>query len=252
MNKAKKEKRHNTLRILGNGDSLREILTGFSTQIVDYLVVNRFVLSEYYTILKPKYYVLADCHFFSRPEGINILKKIADSTTWDMFLFVPNKEYDKISSIINDKNLFISLLPFNNCNYQGYDNFKLFFWKKNLAMPLTQNVLVSSIHIAISLEYSIVELYGVEHSWTKYLFVNERNEVCLWNPHFYDEKKPEIKTVNEIQNCNYYKVHLILRDYANMFASYWELKKYATYKNIRIINCTKGSFIDAFERHNNG
>ena len=63
-----------TLRILGNGKSLNDVeLT--NNDNVDYLVVNRHVLGDNYSSIKPSFYVLADPHFFNHPEGINIIKE---------------------------------------------------------------------------------------------------------------------------------------------------------------------------------
>ena len=38
------------------------------------MVVNSHVLDESYSLLKPKYYVLADPSFFTSKEGYDILK----------------------------------------------------------------------------------------------------------------------------------------------------------------------------------
>ena len=59
----------------------------------------------------------------------------------------------------------------------------------NLAMPSVENVMVASLYIAIYLGYKTVELYGVEHSWTKSLYVNDHNQVCLHDDHFMIKKK---------------------------------------------------------------
>ena len=36
--------------------------------------------------------------------------------------------------------------------------------------------------------------------------------------------------------------------WTKVYNGYYELKKYADYNNVRIINCSSVSFIDAFER----
>lgn len=63
----KKVSSNHILRVLGNGSSLNSV-DFESEELVDYMVVNRHVLSENYIVVKPLYYVLADPHFF------NILK----------------------------------------------------------------------------------------------------------------------------------------------------------------------------------
>lgn len=52
------------LIILGNGSSLNEVWVDLDFFSADYMVVNRHVLSDSYSKIRPRYYVLADSHFF--------------------------------------------------------------------------------------------------------------------------------------------------------------------------------------------
>ena len=101
------------------------------------------------------------------------------------------------------------------------------------------------------MKYQIIELYGVEHSWIHHLSVNESNEVCLENPHFFDRKQSVKRTWEELFKKDE-KLHQILRMYADMFEAYHELDEFAQQHHVEIINRTKGSFIDAFKRHTKG
>lgn len=237
------------LRILGNGKSLNEVSLNENKDI-DYLVVNRHVLGDNYTNIKPSYYVLADPYFFNHQEGINIIKEINAKTTWPLNLcIVYNRTTKKkIRNIIN--NPYITLITYNTCSFDGYNRIKYLTFNWQLAMPVVQNVLVASLMIGIQKKYSIIELYGVEHTWTKYLFVNDNNVVYLENPHFFDKEKVAAKPVKEIQHTEEYPFYLILKNYSRMFESYWDIKEYlkTNKKNTKVINCTEGSFIDAFER----
>lgn len=237
------------LRILGNGKSLNEVKLTEGDNI-DYLVLNRHVLGDNYTEIKPSSYVLADPHFFNHPEGINIIQEINKKTTWRLKLYIPFCKNIKkhIRKIIT--NSFITVIYYNITSVQGYKKFVHFCYNHQLAMPVVQNVLVASIMIGILRNYRRIELYGVEHTWTKYLFVDEHNIVYLENPHFFDKEKVEAKALKDIQHTKEYPFFLILKNYSRMFESYWEIKDYLkqTKKNNKIINCTKGSFIDAFDR----
>lgn len=240
------------LRILGNGQSLNDVSLTPNTKI-DYLVVNRHVIGDNYTTIKPSYYVLADPHFFYHPEGINIIKEINSKTKWPLQLYVIYKKGIKktIKGFINNPH--ITLIMYNICTFNGYNKLKYLFYDWQLAMPLVQNVLVAAIMIGIQKKYSLIELYGVEHTWTKYLTVDENNIVYLDNPHFFDKEKAPAKPVKEIQHEKEYPFYLILRNYSKMFESYWEIKNYlqTTNKNTLILNCTKGSFIDSFPKKSN-
>lgn len=74
--------------------------------------------------------------------------------------------------------------------------------------------------------------------------------VYLENPHFFDKEKVVAKPVKEIQHTEEYPFYLILKNYARMFESYWEIKKYISDCHIgcQVINKTEGSFIDAFSK----
>ena len=115
-------------------------------------------------------------------------------------------------------------------------------------MPRPQNVVIPSIFIGINEGYKQIDLYGVDHSWTKEIRVNNNNQVCLINSHFFDNKTPELKPWHKGIGEPVYKMHEILRDLAWMFDGYYKLREYADNIGCRIINKTPDSFIDAFER----
>jgi hypothetical protein len=243
--------------ILGNGPSLK---TNLSSNI-DLLksnclfVVNDFAKSEYYQILKPKYYVLADpiywitdLHKEYVDAGYLLLKAIKEKTNWPIHLFIPQAGFKT--------NLFQSFFRENNniiiCNYnsteiEGFEKVNYFFYKKNLGMPRPQNVLVPCIFLAINIGFTEVNLLGTDHSWTKDLVVNEENEVCFSDSHFYDQGKSKFIPFYDI-NGNIYKMHQILYDFGLMFEAYQYLRKYADYRKVKVFNRTSESFIDAFER----
>lgn len=237
-----------TLKILGNGKSLNESIEQIESETTDIMVVNKHVLSDSYRKIKPKYYVLADPYFFLKNEGVDILEKINFETDWKMILFIPSWQrfYQKTKAIFAS-NVNITVVPFNCMPFDGFENIKYLLYKYNLSCPLVQNVLVASIYIGINIKYETIELYGVEHNWTKSLTVNENNEVCIEDPHFYDSTKSTRRTWKEITGQNE-KICTLLSYFAKMFASYIELEKFAKKENVKIINFTKGSFIDAFQR----
>lgn len=243
-----------TIHILGNGKSLLD--NGGFAEEVDYMVVNRHVLSDDYVLRKPKFYVLADPHFFLHPEGLSVLQQIIEKTTWNIFLFLPCSKTNKeiVNNVIEQNNKISCILYNGSLTETGIPIVDNWLYRHNLAMPRVQNVLVAAIYISIFSGAQTIKLYGVEHSWTKYLLVNNKNEVCLYNPHFYDKGKIETKTVNEIQHKqDFWKeesitIGKLLHSYAYMFDSYHILKKLSNVEGVKILNMTEESFIDAFER----
>lgn len=233
------------LRILCTSDSMREQLKTLKGD-ADYMVVNSYIQDPSYMSLKPKYYVIADPNFYKIcNDDIN---KIFKETIWDMVLFVPwshTCKYDWLKSSDH-----ISLVRVNGDSYYVNNSIEHRNWcyDHNLAMPPVYNVLNMAIYIAIYLGYKNVELYGVEHSWTKYLTVGEDNKLYRYDSHFYDSESVQ-KTVyvRAIDGSNH-KLHEILEEYANVFKTYFELRELAERHGCQILNCTPGSFIDAFER----
>jgi hypothetical protein len=238
-----------TIRILGNGNSLTIDDIWKDESSVDYMVVNRHVLSETYKEVQPRYYVLADPFFFNCEKGRSILEDIRSNTNWDMLLVVPYR----LSRIIMLRkfffsNHFIQIISYNSEPFKGFSLIKNYLYRINLSIPRAQNVIVAGIYFAICLGYKRIELFGVEHSWIQNISVNKENQVCLKNPHFFDEKEPLVKTWKEIQGDEA-KLHEVLRLYAYMFEAYWDLRRFSEdIGNVEIINCTNNSYIDAFNR----
>lgn len=237
------------LRILGNGKSLNDVCLE-ADENIDYMVVNRHVLADNYMQIKPCHYVLADPYFFIHPEGLDILKEINHKTSWDITLYIPHAKQTKESITKYVTNERIRIVYYNMCPFKGFKSLQYRLFKKQLSMPVVQNVLVASIMIGITSEYRKIELYGVEHTWTKYLYVDNQNIVYLENPHFFDKEKVNAKPIKDIQHTEEYPFYLILENYARMFKSYWEIKNYINNEHIKtkVCNKTKESFIDAFVR----
>lgn len=236
--------KNSLLHILGNGSSLNEVLNNLESTKADYMVVNRHVLHESFEVIQPKYYVLADSHFFSHPEGLSILQQIIYKTSWDMYLYIP---ISVGKPKVNIHNPHIKLRWYNTFHFDGFISWQTYLYTHNLSMPIVQNVLVAAIYIAVCKRFECVELYGVEHSWTKFLFVDEENDVCLYNSHFFDKGDIDYQKVKDIQHEDF-TIGKLLHCYAQMFDSYWDVQAFAKREKVRVINKAKGSFIDAFER----
>ena len=123
-----------------------------------------------------------------------------------------------------------------------------FLYKKGISAPGSQNVLITSIYAMINMGYSKIFLYGADHSWTSQMIVNQSNQVCLSDHHFYDILPSALNPWLKADGSPY-KMHEILDDLRRAFYSYHELNSYALYIGaVTIINMTKMSFIDAFEK----
>lgn len=236
----------NLLRILGNGDSLKSILDTMSMDC-DYMVMNAHILHPSYVELQPKYYVLADPAFFhprSSYDGTQIVRKILEETTWKMTLFVPWEHTRGVELKSTD---WVTIEYVNQSLYNGPEQYREFVYEHNLAMPNVNNVLASAIYLSIYLGYRNVELYGVEHSWTRDIYVNDQNQTCMRDSHFYDKEVVNEKVIVD-SNGHPMKFHEVLKLYMDYFPAYWELRGLAEKHNCHIVNCSPNSFIDAFEK----
>lgn len=241
--------------VLGNGPSLKDALHANLELIKsqELFVVNDFVRSKYYAILKPKYYVLLDPGYWdSDSESLNdcnlVLNLIREKTTWDMYIIVPNQAH-KIRTFreIFLSNTNISIMDFNSTTISGFKWFNLLSYKNYLGTPPLNNVVGACIFVAINMKYKEINLLGVDHSWTQNIVVSEKNQVCCTDPHFYDEVNCNLIPHKTVYG-EYYTMHRLLRDYATMFEGYHYLRIYAEIMKVRIVNRYKKSFIDAFEK----
>lgn len=232
------------LSILANGPSLKEELKSLDLENGDFMVLNDFCNSQLFQNIKPKYYILADPWYFENPTIFTILQ---EKTKWAMKLFVPYYTWNKFFLKRKDLSEYISIIPFVVINYKGFEAFRFWIYGHGLSMPRPQNVLVPAIFNGINMGYEQIRLYGVDHSWIESIRVNNKNEVCQTDSHFYDEEEQQLRPWCK-SSGEQYKLFEILNDLSQTFKSYFQISKYALYKRCGIINCTKKSYIDAFER----
>ena len=244
-----------TCIVLGNGPSLKDSFEEHMDFIKSHplICVNGFVMSKEYSILKPTNYILIDSGFWIGNNDVtnNILTAIIKDTTWDLNLFVPYDAHnaEKINSM-PQKNKHIKINYINYVVFRGFKKIAHLFFLRNIAMPQCQNVVVAALFIAINSGVKEIYLLGGDHTWHQNLIVNNKNEVCLKDEHFYDDKKViglrklyKSAYSNEVSTMEETFISL-----AKAFTGYTSLKYYAQSKKVKIFNASKISFIDVFER----
>ena len=237
--------------ILGNGPSLNSTIAESSDFLGtrDLLAVNFAANADIFTELKPKYYILADPHFFVAFEQPNV-KKLWERLSivdWEMRLYIPTKLSLTDSAIANlCSRPSVKICRYNTTPVEGFKWFENFAFAHNLGMPRPRNVLIPSIMVALAMKYKTIYIAGADHSWTKTLSVNDENQVVSIQPHFYKEEEKEVKRVNtEYMN---YPLHQIMYSFHVAFKSYFTIERYAKHIKASIYNITPNSFIDAFAR----
>jgi len=247
----------NTCSILANGPSLNKNINSLDVcKNRDFFAVNFFALSEHFFRLKPCCYVFADSAFWDKeenmhPETILQRKELFQrlcQVDWELTIFIPGKGANSL--IIKDLlkiNHHIKAISYNTVSFYGFDSIRTWTYKQNLCMPLSQNVLIAALYIAINIGYRNIEIYGGDFSWTKSIRVDENNIVCQIDSHFYDKEKVSLSPVLAYVG-EPYRMHQYLSDLAKMFEGCWQVKYYSDIIGAKIVNKNKESFIDAFTK----
>jgi gamma-glutamylcyclotransferase (GGCT)/AIG2-like uncharacterized protein YtfP len=244
--------------ILGNGPSLKNQLANSidilkSNQCV---CVNSFVLTEYYSIIKPRVYLLIDPSFFVQcavleieQEHISVFNNLFIKTTWNVDLVVSSKYKDNDRILKLKENHHINILFINQDDYIAFntkeEQFKLL--NKNKIRFPAQTVLNTAVYLCIFWKYKNIILLGADTSWHEELRIDQKTNILYINDeHFYGTKKRIIysDTLQTIPS----KLHQELFAIARALEYYCLLREYADYNSVFVYNASEKSWIDAFER----
>lgn len=240
--------------ILANGPSLKEVipLLTFDDAFknVDFVVMNLFAFDEVFFKIKPKHYCFVDMVFmqdsYKKDEVYRLFTVLEEKVDWDLNIYVVGHwYYEKFIEFFRFTNSFLKIIPVNYFVYRGYKKLRNFFYKKSLAMPEINTVLTLAIYMSMNSGYSEIELYGVEHDFFNSLCVNENNQLCDRYSHFYD--MPEMRPVRYADG-SIPTVATHIKNTLNVFIGHDLLADYAKYIGVRIVNHTKNSMIDSYER----
>lgn len=244
--------------IFGNGpsliDSIKDKVEHLRHQTI--FVVNDFALSDFYEKFQPGFYVLLHEGYWNNEvtnSDVVIKAKmtvdaILRKTDWPVNILVPLNAEKKLKQVFR-KNGNVQIYSFSDHAFEGNTKISHMAYSNFWAAPLLQNVIIAAIFITINWGFEEINILGADHSWTEEIRVNKKNEVCLLDKHFYDDELGEAKLqpLEKVYRRKY-TMHELLIDLAKMFHGYHVLDKYSKKKKVKIFNCTKNSYIDAFER----
>ena len=233
--------------VLGNGPSLKEVLNEGEIKCGDgdMICVNMFCSSEYFKRLKPKFYLLCDGQYFN-PTNDRTIKQVHDlidslnSVDWPLYLVIPPSISSSCLLLASIDNPKVSILRNNCTEVNGFQCFCHLVYSHRLGMPRCQTVINYALMTAINMKYEQVFLFGAEHSWSRDMWVGDDNRLYTGDPHLYKNEKDVIALNHDIASeC---------RDLARVFETHKQIKQYSDVQGVKIINKTKGSFIDAYDR----
>ena len=165
-----------------------------------------------------------------------------------MSLYIPSHYLLEFINFSKLKNKYIKIVCVNNTNYHGFEIFRHYFYNNNLAIPNIGTVANLAIYVGINSGYSKLNLYGVDHTFFDSLCVNDKNEVCNRETHFYMDGQPVLKPIRRNDNDEVFKMSDYVKSIQKMFKSHDLLNAYANYKKVEIVNYTKTSLIDSYKR----
>jgi hypothetical protein len=201
--------------VLGNGPSIKlEDLLPLADEIT--FVMNRFYENPIIEKLQPTYYCLSDSAFFDGSDTMTALKANQLSVPNANF-FVPLHFRQAIEA--NE------ILPPDRTRYILFRGELRNGWSKEIDLtgfvPGVWNVCELCIMVAIYMGCSPIYLLGLDHDWLAH-----RSEYGQWQRYSY-------KQIMEYQQ--------------KIWCGYESLSDVASRKNVKIVNATKGSFLDVFE-----
>lgn len=253
----RKLKNTNECIVIGNGPSFNTDIKNNQHLINrtnnSFFALNDFCTSDFYTVFKPNYYVIVDPVYFLNDKTLavefsdirnNFFKSLNNKTNWNLTLFIPFN-YDVSELIHNTK---IKIVKFNR-NTSNNKLLKNFFFKKNIIHPSGSNVLISAIYLALQLRFKSINIIGADHSWSKDIRVNNKNEVCIMHQNFYLKKSSLQVWINPETNKPFKMDEILLLLYS-MFQGHNEVNSYSKFLNCSIKNLTDKSFIDAYPKKN--
>jgi hypothetical protein len=242
--------------LLGNGPSLndsveKDFIFLKSTEMV---CLNTFAASEYYELLQPPNYVLIDPAFFSEEDRTrevitSTYKALIEKTNWPLNLYVPrtSKKSFLLQNLLSHKKN-ITIVYFNYTIFEGFTFLKHWFFRKGLAMPQAQNVLVATLFLSINRKFDEIFLFGADHSWHEQLKLDDDNVSVYRDLHFYDKKELEYKRVNTPTQKRNMTIRFQFESLAKAFAGYEVLSEYAISRNVKVLNASARSYIDSFKK----
>lgn len=236
--------------VLGNGPSLKDDLESgrVRSEGNDVMCVNMFCWDPSFRVVKPRFYFLLDGVYFNPPERhkerVDNLIASLNNVDWEMYLMISSGTVSGSKLLRSIKNDHIKVIRINSTSVGGFAGFRHWIYRHRLGMPHCQSVINFAICEAINMHYENIYVYGVDHTWTRDLYVDENNVVYDGVRHVYDKNLSRVK-----KDFNF---AVALSNFEKMFRAHYMLEDYSESVGVKIWNCTSDTFLDAYERKTYG
>tara|TARA_B110000008_G_scaffold268907_1_gene297539 strand:+ start:6953 stop:7816 length:864 start_codon:yes stop_codon:yes gene_type:complete len=243
--------------VLGNGPSLKDDMHRVLKESAssEVYVLNYFAVTEYFTEIKPEYYVLTDRMFWDQNANTYIkndnekLFISLDKVSWKMNLICPESGFQPISKRLNS-NKNIKVIKVNSVNVEfRTEKINLFALNQNLITPHFINGLVMVLWHAIYRKRLDIEIYGADFSLFKEYYIDQvTNDLYNSASHFYKNSDAENNVSRKYPNEPKKMLHTRLYQQWSSFYQMYLLSKLAKNNKIKITNLSSNSFLDCFDR----
>jgi len=243
------------LIVCGNGPSLKKQM---ETQLDvfqdnDVICVNAMSNTDWFPVVKPRYYCLMDSSVVELPERLLLEnRKIVDGlwsglerADWDMELVLPRSFQRGAFLKERLKRVPCAVQYINTTSFDGYSFLRDFFMRKQLCAPIVQTVVIAAVYYGICKGYDDIYLVGSEMNFAKGIEVDENGMLYFNDTHFYAK---EHKRFFVDANGRPIPIAEFLEADARVFREYMLLEEYSKKMGVKIYNATPGSWVDAFER----
>jgi hypothetical protein len=223
-----------------------------------------FARTRDFELLKPTFYVITSPEYWIKDDKagwyedrFKTFEEIVNKTKWELNLIVPSlAQKDGKWVKFMENNPYVRLIYFNNTPVEGFKWLTHRLYNLNLGIPRPHNVLIPALFIAIKCGYKKIYLAGTDHNWLQDIHVTQENDVLISQKHFYDNQfrdksnknSPHPKPMYHGTTKKERKLHEVLIKFYYAFKGYWDIREYASGKNIEIVNLTTNSYIDAFKK----
>ena len=248
--------------VLGNGPSLHlDMQTILNRRMgADLYCVNAFALSEYFTELKPDFYVFADPMYWvddinedmkkNRRDTISVLLKV----NWPTTVICPMAGVSFLTDALSEsKYIKIVGVKRNECNFKIH-SFQMFALKYGLATPNFINVVILALWWCIVKKIPEIELYGADFSAHLELKLDlETGLASTGTKHFYEANKTDAMKKHHLKYIKgpRRKMHERLFQIWQSFYQIYLLSELSESKNLRLINFSNNTNLDTINRPEN-
>lgn len=228
------------IHIFMNGPSLNDTLQYVYRNPGKTMMVNLALcyIQDMEICIQPDYYCFVDPAFAdtNHPAGMklqNLLNK------YEQMLDVYTTGQILKALKINNQNLIMHEIYSSICPKGVF-----YLWRKNMASPYFQGVVVAALYVAIQLGYKKIFLHGADQNGMKNLRVNIENQILGSGGHFYEKENNSQQQLFTGE----YNMKIEFEACSRLYDALYEIKRYADDLGVSIINLSPESWIDCFDK----